>query len=164
MNSYSSNDYIASSNNSVNENSLNAKKARSTLHQIKRLLKSLVKKTKKSSYKEQVPDAYYIDEYEAEIEDNLANELLEARILREIEDLDDFAGVPVYNQGRMDVVPVYKDQRFVPVHFARTEAGTFFWTSLSNADGDISSCGDLNAITRKQLPELQVPCDRWAQA
>lgn len=159
-----SNDYIVSSNNSINENSINAKKARSTMHQIKQLLKSLIKKTKRSSYKKQVQHEYFVDEYETEIDENLANELLEARLFEEIDDCDEFAAVPVYSQGRMDVVPVCRGQRYIPVHFARTEAGTFFWTSMSGADSDISYLGDKNAITKHQQPELQVPCDRWAQA
>lgn len=156
------NDYIVSSNNSINENCTNAKKARSTLHQLKRLLKSLVTKKTKFYDEKQVPADYYPSE--SEVDDNLANELLEARLFEEIDECEDFAAVPVYHQGKMDVVPVYRGQRFVPVHFARTEAGTFFWTSLSVADSDISSCGDRNAITKRQLPELQTPCDRWAQA
>lgn len=159
------NDYVISSNNSVNENSLNAKKARSTMHQIKRLLKSLLvkrssKRTAECGKQVCCGDADYL----TEIEDNLANELLEARIFEEIDDCDEFAAVPVYNQGRMDIVPVYSGQKYIPVHFARTDAGTFFWTSVSSADSDISCLGDKNAITRRQLPELQVPCDRWAQA
>lgn len=163
MNTYNiNNDYLIASNNSVNENSLNAKKARSTLHQIKRILKSLTRRNKKTSSEHVRGD--WEDLYHAEIDDNLANELLEARIFEEIDRCDQLAAVPIYNNDTMEVIPITRGQKYIPVHFARTEAGTFFWTSISNADSDISSLGDKNAITKRQLPQLQVPCDRWAQA
>lgn len=161
------NDYVVASNNSINENNLNAKKARSTKHQLKQLLKPLIaviKKNKKNSYKKNAQPEFYNDECGSEIEDNFANELLEARIFEEIDSCDEFSAVPVYNNGTMDIVPVFRGQNYIPVHFAKTEAGTFFWTSMMGADSDISCHGDKNPITEHQRPELQVPCDRWAQA
>ncbi|XP_017770417.1 PREDICTED: enhancer of split malpha protein-like [Nicrophorus vespilloides] len=163
MSSY--NDYIVASNNSVNENYVNAKKARSTKYQIKQLLKpiiSIIKKDKKNTYKKSPQPEYFDD---CEIENNLANEMLESRIMEEIDSCDEFSAVPIYDSnGSMDVIPVHRGQKYIPVHFAKTEAGTFFWTSVSGADSDISCHGDKNAITGNQTPEMQVPCDRWAQA
>lgn len=162
------NDYVVASNNSINENNLNAKKARSTKHQLKQLLKPILaaikRNNKKSTYKKNAQPEFYNDECDSEIDDNLANELLEARIFGEIDSCDEFAAVPVYNNGTMDIIPVFRGQNYIPVHFAKTEAGTFFWTSMVGADADISCQGDKNAITNNQMPELQVPCDRWAQA
>lgn len=167
MSSYS-NDYVACSNNSINDNMVNAKKARSTSHQLKRLLKpifALMKKNKKNTYKKSPQPEYFNDEYESEIDQNIANELLEARIFEEIDNCDyDSAAVPVYRNGTMDIVPVFRGQKYIPVHFAKTEAGTFFWTSMVCPDSDIATYGDKNAYTQHQLPTLQVPCDRWAQA
>ncbi|KAK5641678.1 hypothetical protein RI129_010225 [Pyrocoelia pectoralis] len=161
MSSY--NDFLVSSNNSINDNKINAKKARSTTHQIKQLLKpllDLLKSHKRNTYKKTVQP----EECESEIDQNIANELLESRIFDEVDSCEDFAAVPVYNEGRMDLLQVFRGQRYIPVHFARTEAGTFFWTSIIGADDDISTVGDKNPITNHQTPELQVACDRWAQA
>lgn len=155
---------MSSHDNSVNDNKFNTmkKSARSGTHQLKQLLKplfSLLKKNKSSSYKKSPQPDFYNNE----IEDNLANEILENTILEEIDNCPDFAGVPVYNQGLMDIVPIFRGERYIPVHFAKTEAGTFFWTSMMGADYDIAYDGG-ECITEKQIPELQVPCDRWAQA
>lgn len=161
------NDYIASSNNSINDNKYNAKKARSTIHQLKQLLRpllALVKKTsRKNTYKKSPQPSFYIEENN-ENDQNAANELLEQRIFEEIDSCDEYSAVPVYNSNGMDIVPVVRGQHYIPVHFARTEAGTFFWTSFSSADSDICYASDKYAVSENQVPECQVPCDRWAQA
>ncbi|XP_022916285.1 enhancer of split malpha protein-like [Onthophagus taurus] len=150
--------------NISNENQLNAKKARSTVHQLKQLIKSFLRKKKSSTYKkEDEPD--FFGDNASEIDDNLANELLEARIFEEIDNCNEFSAVPVYENGKMEILPIARGQKYVPVNFARTEAGTFFWTSMHNgADCDISTYGDYNAISRGQMAQIQVPQDRWAQA
>lgn len=145
-----------------NDNTINAKLARrSTSHQLKRLLKpllALLKKNKNTYRKTAQPEFY-----EEEINDNMANELLENRIFEEMDGCPDFAAVPVYDdQGLMDIVPIFRGQRYIPVHFAKTEAGTFFWTTMVSADCDIAMHGEV--FTEKQVPQVQVPCDRWAQA
>lgn len=163
------NDYIAASNNSVNDNKHNAQKARSKIHQIKQLLKPLiafVKKNRKNSYKKSPQPSYFMDETadSSENDQNLANELLEQRIFKEIDCCPEYSGVPIYtSEGTLDVVPVIKGHHYIPVHFAKTETGTFFWTSMCSADSDICYTSDKYA-TEHQLPECQVPCDRWAQA
>ncbi|KAJ8977227.1 hypothetical protein NQ317_003220 [Molorchus minor] len=154
-------EYCISSNNSINDNKVNDKKAKSAIHQIKKLIKCVIKKGNKNTYKKNPQPSYF---QEDEITDNIANEILENEIFEEIDACDDFAAVPVYENGRMDFLPVARGQRYIPVHFARTEAGTFFWTSITGPDTDIASHGDKNAICNYQTPELQVPCDRWAQA
>lgn len=151
-------DYCAASNNSVNENHVNARKARSTLHQLKKLLKALLRRGAGAPKKAAAEDAP-----RGEAGDNLANELLEARILEDMEEcrcgLD---AVPVFRDGYMEVVPVLRGRRYVPVHFAKTEAGTFFWTTAATADSDV--CYRSNVFTGGQEPEVQAPGDRWAQA
>lgn len=161
-----SNDFIAVSNNSINENKFNAKRAKSKIHQIKRLIKpllALIKRAPLNTYKK-APQPEYFDEHQSEIDDNLANELLENEIFEEIDECEEFSAISVYNNGHMDIVPVFRGQRYIPVHFARTEAGTFFWTSMVGPDCDLNCQGDKNAITNYQRPELQVPACRWAQA
>ncbi|XP_028132626.1 enhancer of split malpha protein [Diabrotica virgifera virgifera] len=147
-------------NNSVNDNKVNDKKSKSTMHQIKKLIKCIIKKNKHTYVKNPQPD-YYFDE---EISDNLANEILENEIFEDIDNCEDFSAVPVYENGEMDFLPVTRGQRYIPVHFARTEAGTFFWTSITTPDQDICYHGDKNAISNYQVPQRQVPNDRWAQA
>lgn len=152
-------------NNSINDNKVNNKKMKSSpIHQIKKLIKCVLKKNNKvSSFDKchQQHDYFFDDD---EINDNLANEILENEIFEEIDVCDDFAAVPVYENGAMQIHQVTRGQRFIPVHFARTDAGTFFWTSITGPDSDISYHGDKNAICNYQTPEIQVPCDRWAQA
>lgn len=156
-----SDDFLVSSNNSANDNRINAKRARSKVHQLKQLLRpvlALLRTHKKNSYKK---NRQVVDD-EDEIGQNDANELLEARLCEEIDECDDFAAVPVYADGHLDLMQVFRGQRYIPVHFARTQAGTFFWTSIVGADCDLASEGDQNRITEFQKPEVQ--SDRWAQA
>lgn len=155
-------EYIVSSNNSINDNKVNDKKAKSTIHQIKRLIRCVLKKNDKSTYRKNPQPSYFADE--DEISDNIANEILENEIFEEIDTCEEFSAVPVYDNGDVDILPVSRGQRYIPVHFARTEAGTFFWTSMAGPDSDVASLGDKNAICNYQTPELQTPCDRWAQA
>ncbi|KAG5895816.1 hypothetical protein JTB14_028520 [Gonioctena quinquepunctata] len=149
-------------NNSINDNRVNDKKTKSPIHQIKKLIKCILRKNDKNTYVKHPQPSYFLDE--DEIADNIANEILENEIFEDIDNCDDFSAVPFYENGEMDFLPVTRGQRYIPVHFARTEAGTFFWTSITGPDADIACHGDKNAICHHQTPELQVPCDRWAQA
>lgn len=151
-------------NNTINDNKVNDKKMKSSpIHQIKKLIKCVLKKNNKISSYEKASHTNYIFD-DVEISDNLANEILENEIFEEIDQCDDLAAVPVYDNGAMSIHHVTRRQRFIPVHFARTDAGTFFWTTMSGPDSDIIYHGDKNAICNYQTPELQTPCDRWAQA
>ncbi|KAM7361429.1 enhancer of split m4, Bearded family member [Cochliomyia hominivorax] len=49
----------------------------------------------------------------------------------------------------------------VPVHFVRTEHGTFFWTATSDIAADNDLIEPLYCSTYNQLAVMQ---DRWAQA
>lgn len=159
------NDYVANGNNTVNDNKYNAKKARSSpAHQIKQLLRPLIsllkKRSRKSTYCKNPQPEYFVDE--AVDEQNRANELLEQRIFQEIDSCHDYSAVPIYtSEGRLDILPVCREHRYIPVHFARTDAGTFFWTSITGPDSDIA---DGHSMSTHQTPQLQTPCDRWAQA
>lgn len=169
------NDYIIASNNSINENKYNAEKlAKSPSYRIKKILKPilriLAKKTTSSSKKSQKSAAnkltnvdysmdsnqcYYHDEcqhqndyWSSEIDENFANEELESRILNEIADCEDDAAIYVYNDDECELQSVHRETTFIPVHFARTEAGTFFWTTMQKPIDDDdnthcwSHCGD----------------------
>nr|XP_014099991.1 enhancer of split malpha protein-like [Bactrocera oleae] len=109
---------------------------------IKNLLKPLLGRVFKSRTKSQQKRNSYIaaspnGERDADFEwlanemDNRANEDLEQRLVEEMHMCEDGAAIVVYNaDGTPRLQTVEKDEFYVPVHFARTNAGTFFWTSL----------------------------------
>ncbi|KAH8370475.1 hypothetical protein KR093_003605 [Drosophila rubida] len=77
------------------------------------------------------------EEKEAEFEwlsndmDNMANEHLENQLIDEIRQCAKDDAIIVYNEhGSGQLQTMDQDDFYVPVHFARTNAGTFFWTSL----------------------------------
>lgn len=179
------NEYIISSNNSINDNKYNAQKvAKTPSKRIKNILKPLMRmlrhKTnrnnnsssrqedifiyenhKNSSIESSQCDEDFWSSADCE-DDNSANEELESRIFHEIEQCPDDAAVYVYNNDECEIQPVHRQQQYVPVHFARTEAGTFFWTTMQKpADYDLVQptycCSDY------QQPQLQYG-DRWVQA
>jgi len=159
MSSYSS-DCSVSSTNSINENIYNAQKlAKSPKYRLRKIFKPILKMllSRKTSSKHVCKcknttfDSY---DYTTEISDNDANETLETRILDEIRDCDDNSAVYVYGDEDK-LVPVNNTQAFVPVHFARTDAGTFFWTTFDDSEH----------YAENQLPQLHLNrYDRWIQA
>lgn len=161
----STNDYSMSSNNSINENIYNAQKlAKTPKYRLRKIFKpilkmllSKVKNTKKQHICKCQNSSYLSYDFTTEISDNDANETLETRILDEIKHCNDNSAIYAYGEeDRM--MTVSRDQTFVPVHFARTNAGTFFWTTF---DESKSNCTTENF----QLPELQNhKFDRWIQA
>lgn len=183
------NEYIISSNNSINDNKYNAQKAaKSPSKRIKNILKPLMRmlrhksstnNSKKNICREDRDIFIYENHKNSSIEssqycddsfwstadcedDNSANEELESRIFHEIEQCPDDAAVYVYNNDECEIKPVHREQQYVPVHFARTEAGTFFWTTMQKpVDYDLVQptycCSDY------QQPQLQFG-DRWVQA
>jgi hypothetical protein len=159
-------DYSMTSINSINENIYNAQKlAESPKHRLRKIfkpiLKMLLSKGKKANNKQHICKcqniSYESNDYTTEISDNDANETLETRIHDEIRECSDNSAIYVYgDEDRM--MSVTRDQTFVPVHFARTNAGTFFWTTF---DESKSNCTTENF----QLPQLYThKFDRWIQA
>lgn len=84
------------------------------------------------------------------VEDNLANEALEQRIYNEIRQCPSNAAVLVHQGKQQLLVPVHPQQNYIPVHFARTNSGTFFWTSMD--------------LAKHQELQMRNQLDRWAQA
>lgn len=182
------NEYIISSNNSINENTLNDQKfKRSPSYRLKKFLKFLmgkpngnkslgtttlkttktVCKCKNYSYEdeeEQFYDDDYIYNYSAEIDHNQFNEELESRIIDEIQHCGDDSAIYVYDEeDNCHLTPVHSDEVYVPVHFARTQEGTFFWTTTQRIDSDLIDSKD--CTSNRQLPVQQSDSyDRWVQA
>lgn len=181
------NEYIISSNNSINENTLNEQKfKRSPSYRLKKFLKFLlgkpaaskslgttkltttktVCKCKNISYEdeEQFYDDDFIYSYDAEIDHNQFNEELESRIIEEIKQCDDNSAIYIYDEeDNCNLTPVYSEEVYVPVHFARTQEGTFFWTTTQRIDSDLID--SKNCSSGRQSAEQQCDSfDRWVQA
>ncbi|XP_061400353.1 enhancer of split malpha protein [Musca vetustissima] len=112
--------------------------------------------TTSSSYSEDLENYRNLQaeqqQYFTELEDNAANEKLAVMCEEDADDEDD----------ELDV--------YVPVRFARTEAGTFFWTTnLQPVTSTIMPAVDEDLVqpaycySNYQYPLMQFQ-DRWAQA
>ncbi|XP_055903242.1 enhancer of split malpha protein [Eupeodes corollae] len=134
------------------------------IRNLKKLLKPLLRVIKKKQYLRKSVGEIQENDCNTSLEDmrkdqsaleanddNAANEALEQRIIAEVQECSDDAAIYVYQGGRRFVVPVHREQKFIPVHFARTNTGTFFWTSM-----------DLE--NQKQQLRNPSPLDRWVQA
>lgn len=96
------------------------------------------------------------DHWSSEIDENFANEELESRILNEIADCQDDAAIYVYHDDECELQAINRETTFIPVHFARTEAGTFFWTTMQKQPIDDEDTESTHCWSQ---------CgDRWVQA
>ncbi|KAH8405389.1 hypothetical protein KR222_010287 [Zaprionus bogoriensis] len=69
--------------------------------------------------------------------DNMANEHLENRLIEEIQQCAKEDAIIVYKEnGSGELQTIDHEDYYVPVHFARTNAGTFFWTSLQTKSAE----------------------------
>ncbi|XP_055691602.1 enhancer of split m4 protein-like [Lutzomyia longipalpis] len=161
-------DFIIASNNSINDNMYNTKKAKSPAHRVKKMLKPLLKFLTQPRHPKQLGKSCNShDDFDfwspCPSADNTANEELEARIMEEIAQCADNAAVYVYTpeDGECHLQPVQRDQTFVPVHFARTDAGTFFWTTVGK-EADCDLIQPTYCCSHFQQPHVQY--HRWVQA
>ncbi|XP_055849390.1 enhancer of split malpha protein [Episyrphus balteatus] len=137
---------------------------KSASYSIKRVLKAIFKKQQKQQKHTRSLESLeslenlrnsQTEVYYTEIEDNSANEKLVHFILEE-------------SEQQQQTEP--KDEGiYVPVRFARTEVGTFFWTTNLQPVMSIVPAADEDLVqpaycySNSQYPQLQFG-DRWAQA
>lgn len=148
--------------NELNDNLYNLKmsgKAMSSGRRIRSMLKPLLrllrKRTSKYTSNKSQKAVPQVEIFTEEVDNqNNANDALERRLLAELQDAEEGAAITVCLDGQMTVVPVVPGQCYVPVHFAHTHAGDFYWTTLSMADSDL--CYKERAFSQHQLPEMQV--------
>ncbi|VVC90006.1 enhancer of split malpha protein-like [Leptidea sinapis] len=157
MSFYANNEYIIATNNSINENKYNSDKMKNS--GIKAILKPLMKIIKRST--KRVP-AKTLDTC-VESEQNACNEALESKIYNEMDSCQSAAFLVCNRDESYDLVPVSREDFYIPVHFARTDAGTFFWTTVTKPEADFatSHCYTECQTAEQQYPVLQ---DRWVQA
>ena len=123
----------------------------STIASLKKILKPFLRILKKNKYTKKSVSEIRDNNYNTSLEDmrnecaiteemqNDANEALEQRLHDEISECADNAAVYTLNGSQQTLLPVERDLKFIPVHFARTRAGTFFWTTLETAAFDAKS-------------------------
>ncbi|KAL7734994.1 hypothetical protein ACLKA6_011258 [Drosophila palustris] len=133
-------------NKQLNFNKYNTKKLSmpsykskvSPTRRLTNMLKPLLGQVFKLKAKQPKRSSYIAsEEKEAEFDwlnndmDNMANEHLENRLIEEIRQCAKDDAIIVYNEnGSGELQTMDQEDYYVPVHFARTNAGTFFWTSL----------------------------------
>lgn len=144
------------SSSNCNKKTTAARRARKILKPLLRLLKkrtsSSISHKVKSDQQKAVPQSEIFTE-EVDNQNN-SNEALEQRLLAGLQGAEEGAAITVCLDGQMTVVPVVPGQCYVPVHFAHTHAGDFYWTTLSLDDNDL--CYKERAFSQNQLPEMQV--------
>ncbi|XP_050080961.1 enhancer of split malpha protein-like [Anopheles maculipalpis] len=169
----------ACSNNSINENRYNSEKLAksSAVYRLKKILKPLVTLLKSKSHKTQSVKSSnsdyvdqrrsiisYIDDFDCDY-DNSANERLEAELVAELEQCHATdAAILVLEDQQLRLQPVVPEELYVPVHFARTEAGTFFWTAMPAREVDEDLIQPAHCYSEEQQYAQQAYADRWAQA
>uniref|UniRef100_A0A1A9WRJ3 Enhancer of split malpha protein n=1 Tax=Glossina brevipalpis TaxID=37001 RepID=A0A1A9WRJ3_9MUSC len=132
----------------------------SPARRLKNLLKPVFKFIFKAKAQRNAKRNSYIASVEKDCEleclnsglDNMANEELENRLLEEVLCSEEGNAIIVCNgsdSGQLQMVD--KENFYVPVHFARTDNGTFFWTSVER------DCVEPHKIEWHFL-------DRWTQA
>ncbi|XP_012282780.1 uncharacterized protein LOC105700988 [Orussus abietinus] len=148
--------------NELNDNLYNLKMGgdrKAASRRVRRILKPLLRLLKKSSCRQSKkaqraePQAEVFAEPEVDNQNN-CNEQLERRLLEDLRNAEEGAAITVCLDGQMTVVPVVPGQCYVPVHFAHTHAGDFYWTTLALSDADL--CYKERAFSQHQLPEMQV--------
>ncbi|XP_011312238.1 enhancer of split malpha protein [Fopius arisanus] len=152
-------DYENELNDNLYNLKLSADKKMSNAKRLRKLLKPLLRLMKKRS-KHTIAKIHQKAEPQQEIfteevdNQNNSNEALEQRLLADLASAEEGAAITVCLDGQMTVVPVVPGQCYVPVHFAHTSAGDFYWTTLALADSDL--CYKECAFSQNQLPEMQV--------
>ena len=157
--------HVLECENELNDNLYNLKmlggKKNSTSRKVRKILKPLMKLLKKraqsckkliaKNQKSEGQVEFFTEEVDNQ---NNCNEALEQRLLTDLENAEEGAAITVCLDGQMTVVPVVPGQCYVPVHFAHTHAGDFYWTTIALTDCDLFY--KERAFSQNQQPEMQV--------
>lgn len=136
-----------------NKKMSNARRLRKLLKPLLRILKKTCKSSKLAKMNQKAEPQQEVFTEEVDNQNN-CNEALEQRLLADLAAAEEGAAITVCLDGQMTVVPVVPGQCYVPVHFAHTCAGDFYWTTLALTDSDL--CYKECAFSQNQLPEMQV--------
>ncbi|KAM8705548.1 hypothetical protein ACLKA7_009927 [Drosophila subpalustris] len=128
-------------------------------YSIKQVLKTFFKKQQKQQQQQQLKHQRQNSLESLESVDNLRNAEVEEVYYAEIDE----------NAANEKLAQLVQEQEeediYVPVRFARTEAGTFFWTTnlqpVASVDADLLQ--PAYCYSSQQHPFMQYQ-DRWAQA
>ncbi|KAL7730712.1 hypothetical protein ACLKA6_003482 [Drosophila palustris] len=142
---------------SSNDNNNNNKMKNN--YSIKQVLKTFFKKQQKQQQQQQLKQQRQNSLESLESVDNLRNAEVEEAYYAEIDE----------NAANEKLAQLVQEQEeediYVPVRFARTEAGTFFWTTnlqpVASVDADLLQ--PAYCYSSQQHPFMQYQ-DRWAQA
>ncbi|KAH8295169.1 hypothetical protein KR018_008166 [Drosophila ironensis] len=123
-----------------------------TSYSIKQVLKTLFKKQQKQQHQKPQGSLESLESV-----DNLRNAQVEEAFYAEID--ENAANEKLAQLAHSQEFPVYEDEQeeedvYVPVRFARTEAGTFFWTT---------NLQPVASVEPAMCYSMQFQ-DRWAQA
>lgn len=121
---------------------------KSTTFTLKKMLKALFKKQKQH---EMLFIEFNENFQNEEMCENRINEKLSAYV-------DDFSSTFTVEE------PEEEEEVYVPVRFARTEAGTFFWTTNLSPVVTMSPSSDQDLISPSFCSKQLQFQDRWAQA
>ncbi|KAH8312251.1 hypothetical protein KR044_009976 [Drosophila immigrans] len=143
----------------INNNN-NANNKMKNNYSIKQVLKTFFKKQQKQQQQKQLHRQNSLESLESV--DNLRNAEVEEVYYAEI---DENAANEKLAQLAQEQEMETDEDIYVPVRFARTEAGTFFWTTnlqpVASVDADLLQ--PAYCYSSQQHPFMQYQ-DRWAQA
>ena len=142
---------------------METKKSQKISYSIKKMLKQLFKqhKSQKLIISQNMENTKKAESLESlESLENSRNEQAECISLESIEnDANERLSTAAFSCELEDYE--FADITSVPVHFVRTEHGTFFWTASSDIPADNDLIEPLCCSTRNEIAVAQ---DRWAQA
>lgn len=154
------------SQSTQNFNKMEIKNTKKVSYSIKKLLKQLFKQQKSSkliNIESLMHTKKAVSLESLESLENMHNANIEAEETTTLEAFENNINERLSAEGswQMEDFDLNEITANVPVHFVRTEHGTFFWTASSDLAADNDLIAPLGCNTNNQIAAMQ---DRWAQA